>query len=173
MQLHEMLLVEVGATENSEFIIQNSELSLEEIKELVELLSRAHGELKYAVLPQLPLEMSIVEWGIQKTQNTKKVRESDDPKVRLSNSPSFPSVPKDNFWQELIDKVKSYNHSIAGVLRGCSVKSYNNESLIIETSFKFHKDRLDDENARLIIEKVCQDIAGKPVDVSIIMKGGV
>jgi DNA polymerase-3 subunit gamma/tau len=186
-ELHEMLLVQVGAIEISNINPttcsgQKSKMSMEEIKELVELLGRAYGELKYAVLPQLPLELAIVEWGVQKTQNTQMVRESDSqkvrgsdsPKIRLSDSPSFPSVPKvtpmDTFWKQLIDHVKLHNHSIAGVLRGCRLKSYDNKKIVIETGYKFHKERLEEKKTREIIEKVCEEIAERPIEAVVVLR---
>ncbi|MEK7517328.1 MAG: DNA polymerase III subunit gamma/tau, partial [Patescibacteria group bacterium] len=55
--LHDILLAKVEAKENGKWKMENGKLEIGEIKELVELLSRAYGELKYAVLPQLPLEL--------------------------------------------------------------------------------------------------------------------
>ena len=193
--LHSLLLRKVGVKSKEESINITYEFSIEEIKDLVELLSRAYTDLKYAVLPQLPLELTIIEWGIQKTQNqvrlgqntqsvrgsdSQKIRESDGPKVRHSDSPSFPSVPKtseaprpsqtDNFWQELIDRVKSHNHSIAAVLRGCGLKEYDGKSLVIETKYKFHKDKLEDIKSRKLIERVCEEIARNRVSISVLLK---
>jgi DNA polymerase-3 subunit gamma/tau len=45
--------------ENKGFEIK---LNAEEIKRLIELFSRAYFELRSAVIPQLPLEMSVIEW---------------------------------------------------------------------------------------------------------------
>jgi len=191
--LHKFLLIKMGIGENPGF--KNSELGVGEIKTLIELLSKANSELKYAVLPQIPLELVIVEWGLEKTQNqvrlgqntqiaresdSQKVRESDDPKVRLSDSPSFPSVPKiakgsrddeiNSFWKELIDKVRAYNHSIAGVLRGCSIKSYDGKTLLLETNFKFHKDKLSEPRAYETLEKVAREITKKNINVEVLLK---
>ncbi|HSX40898.1 MAG TPA: DNA polymerase III subunit gamma/tau [Candidatus Saccharimonadales bacterium] len=57
--LHEVLLVKIGIKETG---TQNQGLKIEEIKILFELLSKAYQEVKYAVLPQLPLELAIIEY---------------------------------------------------------------------------------------------------------------
>jgi DNA polymerase III gamma/tau subunit len=62
--LHSFLLHKVGVESKEEFSIFNFQFSIEETKRLVELLAKAHAELKYAVLPQIPLELAIVEWGL-------------------------------------------------------------------------------------------------------------
>ena len=171
-ELHEMLLVEVGISQTSEFRIQNSELTIEEIKELVELLSKAYGELKYAVLPQLPLELAIVAWGLAK-RNTQSV----DKKASLHTGASKsafraepPTSQMDNFLQELINRVKMHNHSIAGILRGCGLKSYDNKKIVLETGYKFHKERLEEKKTIEILEKAIKEISGKPVGVSVVLK---
>ena len=38
----------------------------EELKKMIKLFSRAHGELKTAVIPQLPIEMAIIEYCMEK-----------------------------------------------------------------------------------------------------------
>lgn len=194
--LHEMLLREVGVVEisniNPSADGQKSKMGIQDIKELVELLVKAHAELKYAVLPQLPLEMVLIGWGSSRhlddssepSGNTQSIHKkpsvytaasfsSSGSKDDMKSSSRAKTTPSDGielFWKELIDKVKLQNHSIAGVLRGCSIKSYNNDSLVIETGFKFHKERLDDEKTRVIIENVCKEIAGKPVSVGVSLK---
>ena len=81
----------------------------------------------------------------------------------------------DNFWQELINKVKAYNHSIAGVLRGCTLKSYDSKKLVIEAKYKFHKEKLEEKKTREILRKVSEEIAGSPIAISVVLKmeGGV
>ena len=120
--------------------------------------------------------------GLIKTQSQTRSlserRPQSEPKSSFSSSASGQSaIPSGNgsnndFWQELIGKVKSYNHSIAGVLRGCSLKSYDNKRIVIETGFKFHKERLEENNNLAILKKVCSEIAGKQISVSVILKGG-
>jgi len=198
--LHNSLLLKAGVKNKEKFKIQNLRLDLEAMKKLIELLSKANSELKYAILPQLPLELAIVEWGIQKTlpdrqagQNAQYVRESDDQKVRNSESPtlrksgapSFPSIPKtiavaqqditgysENgaLWTALIDKVKAYNHSIAGVLRGCRIKSYDGIILLLETNFQFHRDRLSEPKTFEILETAVKEIAKKNIKIEVLLK---
>lgn len=178
--LHNNLLFKAGVNVSLEFKVKSEKLEIEDLKRLIELLAKAHSELKYAVLPQIPLELVIVEWGAQKTQNQVRLGQT----VRQSDAPSFPSVPKENvtqqdianynsndaLWTALIDKVKTYNHSIAGVLRGCSIKSYDGKSLVLEAKFKFHKDKLSEIKTQEILEKACQEIAKKDIKVEVLLK---
>lgn len=146
----------------------------------MELLAKAHAELKYAVLPQLPLELAIVEWGITRINAD---QNADQRRVKIQHNSAFRPAPisdetkkvkevngNTQIWHDLIDKVKLYNHSIAGVLRGCTLKSYDNTKIVIETGYKFHKERLEEKKTREILEKVCREISGKTIGVSVLLK---
>ena len=77
----------------------------------------------------------------------------------------------ENLWKDLLDKVKPHNHSAAGVLRGCSIKSYEDGKLTIETNYKFHKERLEEGKIREIIEKVAGEITGDKVSFFVLLRG--
>ncbi len=197
--LHNSLLLKVGVelAGDSAFIIDNSKLEVREIKRLIELLSVAKSELKYAVLPQIPLELVIIEWcsfirdpvPVFLPEN----RSSASSQIGVAKSPSDHApqltaspVKKDTvnivqqdiakysendaLWNALIDKVKTYNHSIAGVLRGCNIKNYDGKLLLLETNFKFHKDKLGEIKTKEIIEKACQEVTRKNVKIIVELK---
>ncbi|MEK7534277.1 MAG: DNA polymerase III subunit gamma/tau [Patescibacteria group bacterium] len=158
--LHSNLLLDVGVIETDKFPLIN--LTAEEIKPLIELLTKAYLDMKYAVLPQLPLELAIVEWA-QVEKNPEQQAEQRGVEIQ-------PSTTTNNLWQELIDRVKSQNHSIAAVLRGCELKEYDGKNFVIETKYKFHKDKLDNLETRTFLEKVCEEIAKNKVRVSVLLK---
>lgn len=182
LKLHEFLLIKVGVSKEKSDI----NLSIEDIKTLMDLLTKAHGKLKYSVLPQLPLEIAIIEWSVAQGPNeTGPVSLYPHPTSSVDKLPAGArrgspalatrqsagdSSKSNNIWQELIDKVKSQNHSIAGVLRGCSLKSYDGKKFIIEAKFKFHKEKLEDGKSREIIEDALKEIAGRKTLVSIVLK---
>lgn len=71
------------------------------------------------------------------------------------------------FWKTFIVKVKENNHTISGVLRGCRLKSFDRKHMIIETSYKFHKDRLSESKTLEALEIAAKAMAGNPVTVEI------
>jgi DNA polymerase III subunit gamma/tau len=208
-KLHQELLSKFQS-EKSEF--PSAEVS--EIKDLLILLTRAYNDIKYAVIPQLPLELAIIDWsnkanpkGViaeaieevlegaggevsitslrKKVGNIKKitamygaekktpeVREdipSDDMKVTLLHTANS-EITKDwlmLFWRNLISEMKLYNHTIAGVLRGCRINEFDKENLIIETSYKFHKERLDDMKTKAELSRIAKLLTGKDVKVEV------
>ena len=191
--LHNNLLFKVGvnSVQNSEFRIENLKLEIEDMKKLIELLSKAYGELKYAILPQIPLELAIVEWGLQAKINADIIADKHGSIVQhqsafKSGSISDKTTPiittqqdiakyneNDALWTALVDKVKSYNHSIAGVLRGCRVKSYDGKSLIIEAKFKFHRDKLSERKTLEVLGEACKEITKRNIKVEVLLKPAV
>lgn len=248
-QIHSMLLEKAGVVQNSEFRIQNSELSMGELRELLMLLQKAHSEMKYTVLAQLPLELAIIEWSqtrIYADQNAEKnpIEHLFAPEVsslasqervygagaeqrgkqvavptvtrpvsnnavtvtsmrkklgdltrvkalygeekqkpaeetgeniqdiktvdllHISNSELTPEW-MDHLWKNIILEMKQFNHTIAGVLRGCSLVRYDKEILVIETAYKFHKQRLDDAKTMQALEQACKTLTGNSVRVEV------
>ncbi|GIW61932.1 MAG: DNA polymerase III, subunit gamma and tau [Patescibacteria group bacterium] len=85
-ELHSQLLLKVGVIKKDR---NASHLSLEELRQLIHLFSQAIVDTKYAVIPQLPLELAIINWCTNKDQNenkhiaTEKEQSSTEQKVTL------------------------------------------------------------------------------------------
>jgi hypothetical protein len=207
-------LLEKMGIPNTKFQIPSSNLSVDEIKILFMLLSQANNEMKTAVLPQLPLELAIIEYcSLHEAETSeikvevtsqKKVEEGvtvtslrkqigtikkiqalygepekkaakETPKIETTTVDLMQSSPngeiteewKEVFWKNIIGEIKNYNHTIAGVLRGCSIKSYDKKLLVIETVYKFHKDKLSETKTLEALENVCKLLTGKVIEVKV------
>lgn len=217
--LHTLILVKMGVRTQEE---KDAGLTIDEIRMLVELFSKASADMKYAVLPQLPLELAIIEWCESKLeiQNEKKVAGEvsksvivEDTEVSVSSlrkqvgtikkikalygekalakESSEEEVPVvatstvellqtagdtvtkewlELFWKNLIVEMKKYNHTVAGVLRGCTIKSYADGQLVIQTAYKFHKERLDDMKNRESLLKISKLLTGKDIEITVELK---
>jgi len=190
-KLHLSLLEKVGVSEKSD---KSIELEIHEIKTLVDLFSKAYLDTKYAVLEQLPLELAIIEWtqdetalrslsGLDEPSNASTPAELGvrPPSATLAKASSRKtpraleekeiSPDLNKLFEELLEKVKPLNHSVAGVLRGCSIKSYADGKLTIETKYKFHKERLEEGKIRKIIEEVAGEITGDKISFFVLLRG--
>lgn len=205
--LHELLLEKVGVSEKSvKLKTQNSKLEIEDIKDLISLLTSAYQEVKYSVLSQLPLEMAIVAWGLDEKQNQSlsdnksysvsglkptmssllkkqhsmrintilgKGETKPQPKITAivkQSEFSAQTDEKQSLLENLIYSVKSYNQSVAAVLRGCVIRNVDNISITFETAYKFHKERLEDKKSLDILLKAVKELTGKNLDISIVLK---
>lgn len=154
----------------------------QELKILIELFSRAYFELRSAVIPQLPLEIAIIEWS----GNQFKIEE-DEEKGKGSGEKSDTSPPsvkgnggeKDSpvsaapslftieyvlaKWPEILEKVKPMNHSVQAFLKASRPLACEGSQLILEVFYKFHKEQLESEKCRRIFEKAASEVLGGPV----------
>jgi len=234
--LHELLLQKIDSSNISKYAIPIDTYSLDEIKLLVELLSKAYVDMKTAVLPQLPLELAVIEWCEQEEQNKPKAaviasirqpaetkqshggdRHSASGRIAMTNDDTEVSVsslrkqvgtikklkalygekksePQEEeviitttsvelmhansdgtvtkewmelFWKNLISEMKKYNHTVAGVLRGCTIKTYADQQLVIQTAYKFHKERLDDMKNREALLRIAKLLTGKDIEITV------
>src|SRR3989338_2221307 len=179
LKLHDLMLIEIGVSKEKSDI----DLNIEDIKTLMDLLTKAHGKLKYSVLSQLPLEIAIIEWSASSVfalpyaesdarKDSAEVAHNPPKATQLQADASSPRTKSSDvdLLQELINKVKTQNHSIAGVLRGCTLKSYDGKKFIIEAKFKFHKEKLDEAKSKILLEKTLEEIEGKRLPVSVVLK---
>ena len=163
-------------------LIEELEGGLEEAKntkELILVLIESYSSLKYAVLPQLPLELAVVGWcsGEIDKKNDENIDQLKPdiktiPEVKSSQTKtvSKKTSKNDNILESLIESVGKENFSIAGVLRGCSVEKYDSKSLILSTEYKFHKERLSEKKVIQMLEENLKEITGKDVVVEVVLR---
>ena len=112
---------------------------------LINKLIEANSLLRDSPLPQLPLEMGVVEYG---------------------GRPEIVSEQKiDVKWLEVLAAVKSYNHSLVAFLRASRPVALTGGELTLEVFYKFHKEKLEEKKNREILEQVISDIMGQPIKV--------
>jgi len=76
------------------------------------------------------------------------------------------------FMDNIIYIIQPKNNSLAAVLRGCVIVAINDTAVVIQTAYKFHKERLEDPKSRELLEKSVKELLGKPVVVTVVLKGG-
>ncbi|MBI2621778.1 MAG: DNA polymerase III subunit gamma/tau [Candidatus Levybacteria bacterium] len=181
--LHGRLLAQISG--------ESFEMSIEQTKDLIQMLVKSHQSIKYTILPQLPLELTIVEWassenpalpaGRSENSEIQNVSESENQKIITKSSSanlalkgetlqgrSSSNRPKrDKILMELIERIKKENFSLAGVLRGCKVEKFDKRELVLSTKYKFHKERLKDKKILDMLEKSIYEMTNKKVKVSI------
>lgn len=208
--LRQAMLAKVGL-EKVSLPKEMEEFSLEEIKLLIQLFSRAVGEMKTNPIPQLPLELVVVEWCEKQDEGARDTRRNFDTdgqsatdfslmsarrnknippgggtsaQIRSkSSSPAHPSSRElaqihqqgngleeiKKRWDELLAGVKPLNHSVEALLRAARPTKMDGEFLILEVFYKFHKERLETEKCRSVVEEVAGQILGMPIRLRCIL----
>jgi DNA polymerase-3 subunit gamma/tau len=183
--LRKALLAKFGLVEEDKIILENLKLETGEIKTLIDLFTKAATDLRSADIPQLPLELAVVEWGERKDGNEKlepknKKKESSsqnpsnhpEPHVVQGQPQSSPSIPfkiVQSKWADVLAKIRPRNHSVSALLRGCQPKGFDGKFLTIETFYQFHHERLQGGKIRKLVEEVVGEVLGIPTRIHCVL----
>lgn len=72
-------------------------------------------------------------------------------------------------WITILQNVKVQSNSVEGLLRATRPKAITNNKLIIEAGYQFHKEQLEVERNRHVIETVLESICGSPLQVEFVV----
>ncbi len=148
---------------------------------LIRLFSRAHAELKAAVLPTLPLELAIIESvGTKERIVAEVVHEVVQEAVREEVRDEDPgtvvgSIESDDLsklkasWDKLLRAIKPFNHSLEAFLRGCEPYEISGKVVTLKFFYKFHKDMVDQAKNKSLVEREIGNIMGKEVRIKTVL----
>lgn len=179
--LHEILLEQVGIT-NDKLPITNlgKKISREFLKVIIENFEKAYVQMKFADVVELPVEMAILEILSNTNQyypiltNTNKEK-SQIPNPKLETNPkgqnSKEKTESDSvdLWKQIINKVNEESRQLAGIMRSCKFAEKGKNDFQIETTSKFHFDRLNEVKAKDLICKCACEVAGRDVKMEYIL----
>jgi len=194
--LRKILLIKVG-NELSEFATNLSkelekkiteiskQISINFLVKAIEILIIKKQEIKFAEIPQLPLEIAILEII------NEDVNQDDNSQAPPPSKLTEKKIPKNNFnqptnqkppiqqdkptlskvkitleqitdkWQDVLVCLKKYNHSLASTLRiGQPSEIKSDGTLELCFKHKFHQQRINDIKNKQILEKVLEEIFG-------------
>tara|TARA_Y100000310_G_C20629610_1_gene787899 strand:- start:467 stop:1657 length:1191 start_codon:yes stop_codon:yes gene_type:complete len=159
-----------------------------DIGKMIDLFSDSARKLPAAIIAQLPLELAVVKWCESKSQKSKvksqnvEVKESHDevvvmPGVEMPDPTAHESTPAPRkekkkwkgdlgeAWGQIMKGTKAKNHSVEALLRAARPQDFDGATLKLEVLYKFHKERLESEPYRGIVEGVAGEVFGIPVRV--------
>ena len=169
--LRQSLLAQVGLS-NIKQAEETKSLGLNQIKLLISLFSRAYGELKFSPIPQLPLELVVVEFCLVSGESkpprrvTKPISNSDKVILEEAKVSLEEVVVK---WPEVLAQVKPLNHSVEALLRASRPIKIDSRKLTLEVFYKFHKERLETDKCRRIVEEAASQVLGRPVQLRCVL----
>ncbi len=171
-RLRQLLMIKLEVEKGDDLF---KEQTVEVVKQLTFYFHQAAREIKGAVIESLPLELMIVEWS---SFNKDKAAAADDderealeeekvPKTtNLKKSSGKLSIAKvTDKWQEVLKALKPHNHSLEALLKATKPSGFDGGVLVLEVFYKFHKERLEDDRYRQLVETVASEILSKPVKV--------
>ncbi len=169
-------------------------LAVESLISHCEQFIKARNELKGANIPQLPVELAIIRLCLAPTSFMPlaggKLPVSPAPAGWLRNEGGRAGEGNTNMpakgvpanisreeiiakWNEVLAKVKKYNHSLSFILRVCQPRDVNGNKICLAFRYKFHRDRINEASIRAIVEKVLNEVYGLPLTVEAVIDEGM
>lgn len=141
--------------------------SIEELMTLTQLFSEAIKQIPTAVIPQLPLEIVVVKWCVGSSEQSQSTSQ-DLAQTKGSGASEQPpaheektsDVELEEKWREIMRLIKPRNHSAEALLRATRPKSFDGKILEIDVFYEFHKERLEKESYRSLVEAVAGEVLG-------------
>jgi len=137
-----------------------------ELLDYIQVFSHAIAEIKTAALPVLSLEVAIGKiMGKRNKKNgeraKKSVVKSKDGNTDLKKNKKV----SDKQWQEILERVRPQNHSIEAFLKAAYPIGLVGSVLKLGVYYQFHKECLEKEANRRIVEQAASDVLGLSVRV--------
>ncbi len=193
--LNEKVGIEMG--ENLELKINNlsKKIEINKIINILEKLMQVKEKINKNFIIQLPLEIAIVDicFNEKKIVIKKEIAENynishnylDSTNVnnlKNNSTPSSKQVTNDHKqnnnlhfnnikdkWNEFLTKIKHHNHSLSFILQVCEPKNFENNKLCLAFKYKFHQERINEPNIKILVEKILHEVYGAQIELQTII----
>jgi len=196
--LRDILLIKVGVLEKNTKFSNETFASLEnfsqsipktKLAQWINLFTESLIELKDSPIPNLPLELAIVEAcefndsleSAPQIVLEEKVAVKTEPEVvaEILEETISEELPKTKIskkievkasdllanWSKVVERVKEQNNSLSVFLRGATPIGFEDNLALIEVSYRFHKDRLEEPKNSETISSIISEILGRDVRI--------
>lgn len=170
--LRKLLLIKVGNAADADYTVeirnkmnqQATDLQLELLLKTIALFQKSAQEIKYTSIPSLPLEIACVEATAGNLQKSL-VAEASSPET--TNEPVVSASVNENpealqkvlsSWQQILEKVKEYNHSLLSSLKLAIPAEVQGNHIIVVFPYKFHQEAIDARKNRLVVDQVLEEV---------------
>jgi len=173
-------------------------ISLKQVQKMIELFIEKFQEIKYSSIPQLPLELAVVELcstdensnNDNNTPNNPSINTEPEPEPQEKQTPTEAvksevkeekievvtnkdcklSVEKiqDN-WKAIIKATRKENHALALTLKIGEVVGCVNGVLTIGFKYRFYQDRVMDAKNKPVLEKVFTEVLGDRICIDCVI----
>lgn len=147
----------------------------------LDVLQQAFERLKFASIPQLPLELAIVEIckesSAQPSSEIAKLpmlARNDDTKEAI-DSYSDQSATSDDIlklkekWTFVLETIRPYNFSLEALLRSANITNCTDSEVLMEVPYSFHQRILEAPKNRDLLEGILSDILGRSIHIKTLL----
>ncbi len=195
--IRDILLVQIG----QENLVSDEEKTLEGLKllanklnqthiiKLIDIFTKAQLDFRYAVTPQLPLEIAVLTLLKSKTEqvepeelkkkeikvdeshhlvsHSELVSESSSEISKKSNTPVSQVKESEKVknlvtnWALVTQKISDINSSLSSIIKNAKPVDIEKNKVTLEVYYSFHKERVESVRNRQVIESVLAEFIGE------------
>jgi DNA polymerase III subunit gamma/tau len=155
-----------------DFMSLSGNRSKQEVKEEVQVEKKE--EVKIEKKEEAKQEIKEVEKKVTKEikKEEVKVEESSDKKIYPDEKIDLDLAKIESRWGNLLLAVKPFNHSVEAFLRATRPSKIVGGELVLEVFYPFHKDRLEEDKNRKIVEEGLLNVFGIVLTFSCVLSKG-
>ncbi len=155
----------------------------DELLRLVHLFDRAARQIRSAAVPILPLELAVSEavqsrpaeaekadgdGGNNKNETTTKAQSKSASSVKKKSAVAEKEAEGNNKitgqqWQSILSQLRNQNHSLSAFLKSAQPTDLQDNRLTLKVYYRFHKECLERENNRRVVEEAAGKVLGQSV----------
>ena len=162
-------LVEVGKERFTKMQTQATSLPPQQLSNMINKFTQSYENLAQSSIPTLPLEVAVIEVVGATVEEGAKAQNESDQQLGDTKPLSAEVAKPDDQWQELKQRVKPLNHSVAALLRSCEPGKVNGRKFVIHAFYPFHKERLEEPKNRAILEEMVEAVYGKKLKLQVVL----
>lgn len=174
---------------------EGSSLTKQNLILFIKHFGSAYASIKSSFLPVAPLEIAIIEWtnmvgGDSTYEEERKEKVSESKKVKAApeeaqttpekEEKSTPEPSKaaqvvnsdsitDDLWKNILAAIRPKNASTEALLRAARPESLAEGVLTLGVYYKFHKEHLESNLHRMLLEEVLEQTLGQKVRVECVL----
>lgn len=140
--------------------------SKKEIISLIKLLISSSKDFSFSPIPYLPLEIAACKWCLKKKEPVivkKKLKKTK----KITPEPLVFNAFDEKLWFCFLSEIRGKNTTIEALLRATEPLSYNGSNLTIGVYYRFHKEQLEEQKNKSMLEKILEEVTGEKIKVSL------
>jgi DNA polymerase III subunit gamma/tau len=188
--------VDINSEAKKEINKLTKEITHSELVNLIDLTIQRSAQIKTSILPQLPIEMLIIEWcgttNSDRTDNldnkkseieiktpVEKEKTEEKPektsiteKVKnlVSKSPTFTLEDVEKNWDTFIKRIEESFTSLTFIIKMAELKQVDGNTLQIAVGFDFHRDKLMEKKCKDSLEKALGEVMETKVKLDCVVE---
>lgn len=187
--LTEKIKIEIGESLEIKLVEILKQTTTNRTIVILDRIIRAKIDMKNNFIAQLPIEIAIAELCIskqiqvaqkttgQEVNTVNKIEKKDnyipskvEDNSQVGNIALNSNLKIDNNvilkkWNEVLALVKKYNYSLVSILGACKPTEVSKGKITIVFKYKFHKDRIDNPEIALSVERVLKEVYGENIKI--------